>query len=45
VLDAVLSQWSFTDRAPQGPDGLFARPQVDALLGLLRGVKVTAAPV
>ena len=46
VLDAaVLYDSPFTDRTPQGPDGLFARPQVDALVGVLCGVHATAQVV
>lgn len=39
---AVLYESPFTDRTPRGPDGLFARPQVDAMLEVLRGVRATA---
>lgn len=38
----MLYESPFTDRTPRGPDGLFARPQVDAMLEVLRGVRATA---
>jgi type I restriction enzyme R subunit len=41
---ALLYESPFTDYTPKGPDGLFARPQVETLLGVLRGIQVTAQP-
>lgn len=43
VMDtAMLYESPFTDLTPRGPDGLFASPQVDALLAVIERVRQTA---
>jgi type I restriction enzyme R subunit len=43
VMDAALLYESpFTDKAPQGPDGLFSPAQVQDLVAVLNGIQSTA---